>query len=292
MHVRSGILLGEIIMEFQKSYFKNDTVYGNLFGDPVNGTVGCGFLFKPDASYSQTLCFEYYGAFYLLSGKGVYRDADGTAYPLTAGDYVQRLPHRSHSTEICPTGDWLEFFICFGKETYEHLANLQLLSRSPVIRPGISPILFRKCAVLLETMKHCPHDRLPSVYLQLQEFAIELHQQSQHRQMDFGLQRTMQRASELLCTPPAFPSPQQVASELQMGYENFRKKFRAYYHDAPASYQLNARMNYSRTLLLDTRKSLNEIALLCRFSDAFAFSKAFKKHYGISPSLFRQMYLP
>ena len=70
MHVRSGILLGEIIMEIQKSYFKNDTVYGNLFGDPVNGTVGCGFLFKPDASYSQTLCFEYYGAFYLLSGKG------------------------------------------------------------------------------------------------------------------------------------------------------------------------------------------------------------------------------
>lgn len=115
MHVISGILLGEIIMEIQKSYFKNDTVYGNLFGDPVNGTVGCGFLFKPDASYSQTLCFEYYGAFYLLSGKGVYRDADGTAYPLTAGDYVQRLPHRSHSTEIVLQETGLNFLSVLEK---------------------------------------------------------------------------------------------------------------------------------------------------------------------------------
>ena len=279
-------------MGISQSYFKNDSVYGNLSRNPRNGTIGCGFLFKPDASYSQSLCFEHYGAFYLLSGKGMYRDESGRETPVYAGDYVQRLPDVPHSTTVYPTGDWLEFFICFGAETYEHLADLNLLSREPVIHPGLSTILFKKCAYLLAYMKNGSGDRQPFLYLQLQEFAMELYQHSLHKQMGLGVQRLMQKASELLCTPPEFKSPHEVAALLDMGYENFRKKFKAYFHDSPSVYQLNARINYSKTLLLDTKKSLNEIALLCHFSDAFAYSKAFKKYYGIAPSLFRQMYLP
>jgi AraC-like DNA-binding protein len=30
--------------------------------------------------------------------------------------------------------------------------------------------------------------------------------------------------------------------------------------------------------------TVSEIALKCGFADIFSFSKAFKKHYGISPS--------
>lgn len=278
-------------MEIPESYFKNDCMYGNLSDDPRNGTLGCGFLFKPDASFSDSLCFDHYGAFYLLSGRGIYRDESGREILLHPGDYVQRLPDCPHSTTVCPTGDWLEFFVCFGAETYEHLANLDLLSRQPVIHPGLSAIFFKKCTCLLEYMKCGSGDRQAFLYLQFQEFAMELYQRSLHKQMDPGMQRLMQKASELLCAPPDFPSPQEVAALLGTGYENFRKKFRLYFHDSPSSYQLHARINYSKTLLLDTEKSLNEIALLCHFSDAFAYSKAFKKYYGISPSLFRQMYL-
>ena len=279
-------------MEIPKGYFKNDTVYGNLSGTPREGTIGCGFLYKPDASYSENLCFAHYGAFYLLSGEGLYRDEAGREIPLRAGDYVQRMPDVPHSTTVYPTGDWLEFFVCFGAQTYDHLAELKLLSREPVIHPGLSPLLFKKCIYLLDYMKNSPGDRQPFLYLQLQEFAMELYQRSSQRQVDSETRRLMQRAAELLCAPPDFISPKEAAGRLDMGYENFRKKFKAYFHDSPGAYQLSARLNYSKTLLLDTKKSLNEIALLCHFSDAFAYSKAFKKYYGISPSLFRQMYLP
>lgn len=93
------------------------------------------------------------------------------------------------------------------------------------------------------------------------------------------------------CDPPDFISPREAAAKLDMGYESFRKKFKVYFHDSPSAYQLNARINYSKTLLLDTEKCLNEIALLCHFSDTFAFSKAFKKYYGVAPSVFREMHL-
>ncbi|HIS78945.1 MAG TPA: helix-turn-helix transcriptional regulator [Candidatus Caccousia stercoris] len=51
---------------------------------------------------------------------------------------------------------------------------------------------------------------------------------------------------------------------------------------------LQYRLNYSKQLLLDSGQSIQEIAAACRFADAFAFSKAFRRYYGLSPSQFRK----
>lgn len=278
------------LMEISENYYKNDTVYRSITNDLKNGMISCGFMFKPDASYSQTSYFTaQYGAFYLLSGKGYYYDDCRNKIPLYPGDFVQRLPNVPHSTIVEPTGDWLEFFVCFGADTYHHLTDLDLLSKEPVIHPGLSPILFQKCTYLLDCMKNWTNDKQPTLYLHLQEFAMELYQRSLHKQMHPHTQLQMQKAAELLCTPPEFKSAQEVAEILGMSYENFRKKFKQYFRSSPAAYQLTQRINYSKTLLLN-QKTLNEIALICHFSDAFAYSKAFKKQYGISPSIFRMMY--
>lgn len=277
-------------MNIPERFYKNDTIYRSITNSSRNGVINCGFLFKPDTTYSDSLRFEHYGAFYLLSGKGLYQDEYGRKIPLHPGDYIQRIPDVTHSVTIHSTGDWLEFFVCFGAETYHHLTNLNLLSADPVIHPGLSPILFQKCTYLLDCMKNLPNDKQSVLYLYLQEFAMELYQRSLHNQMEPAVQGLLQKASELLCASPDFPSAQEVAHLLDMSYENFRKKFKQYFRMSPAAYQLTSRINYSKTLLLNTDKTLNEIALLCHFSDAFAYSKAFKKHYGISPSVFRLMY--
>lgn len=278
-------------MKIPEKYYKNDTIYRNITSSSRDGVINCGFMYKPDSSFNQFDCFEHYGAFFLLSGRGIYQDKHGEKILLYPGDYVQRLPGVPHATLVQPTGDWLEFFICFGAETYQHLVNLDLLSPKPVIHPGLSPLLFQKCTYLLDCMKTWPNDKQSLLYLNLQEFAMELYQRSLHKQMKPETQILMQKASELLCTPPEFTSAQEVAFLLNMSYENFRKKFKQYFRSSPSAYQLTSRINYSKTLLLNTKKSLNEIALICHFSDAFAFSKAFKNQYGISPSIFRQMYL-
>ena len=278
-------------MNIPASYYKTDTIYRSLTGTRRNGELGCGFMYKPDSTFSSTYCFDYYGAFLLLDGSGFHTDLHGKRIPIYPGDFVQRLPDIPNHTEVVPDGKWLEFFVSFGTDTFRHLTDVGLLSNQPVIHPGLSSLILRKCSYLLECMKTWPNDKQPQLYLNLQEFAIELYQRSLHKQMDANTQRLMQQASEMLCAFPAFPSAQEVSSHLGMNYETFRKKFRQYFRCSPASYQLAARINYSKTLLLNTRKNLNEIALVCHFSDAFAFSKAFKKYYGISPSYFRQMYL-
>lgn len=278
-------------MNIPASYYKTDTIYRTLTGVRRNGELGCGFMYKPDSTFSDTYCFDYYGAFLLLDGSGYHTDQYGKRVPVYPGDFVQRIPDAPNSTEVIPDGKWLEFFVSFGTDTFLHLVDVGLLSDQPVIHPGLSSLILQKCAYLLRCMKSWPNDKQPQLYLNLQEFAIELYQRSLHKQMDHRTQLLMQRAAELLCASPEFPSAQATAQRLGMNYETFRKKFRQYFRCSPAAYQLTARITYSKTLLLNTRKNLNEIALICHFSDAFSYSKAFKKYYGISPSYFRQMYL-
>jgi len=279
------------MLNLPSSVFKSDCFYEQLSGNTARGKIGCGFLLKPSAAFTQTQRNDYYSAVYLLSGSGVYRDETGREISLHPGDLIQRIPNLYHTTEVSSAGDWLEFFVHFGPETYENLVQLGILSREPVLHPGLSNALFEKCTGLMDYARSCPTERLPSLYLLLQELTIELHQRARHNQLSPRLQSSMERAAELLCTPPAFLPPQETAARLGMGYVNFRKKFTLYFNCSPAAYQLKGRLSHSKTLLLDTKLKLEQIAALCRFSDAFAYSKAFKKAYGISPSVFRKMYL-
>ncbi len=232
-------------MNIPDSYYQTDTIYRSLNGSRPNGELGCGFMYKPDNSFSSTHCFDYYGAFLLLDGSGFHTGLHGKRVPIYPGDFVQRLPDIPNHTEVTPDGKWLEFFVVFGADTFRHLTDIGLLSDQPVFHPGLSSLIFRKCTYLLECMKTWPNDKQPQLYLNLQEFAIELYQRSLHKQMDANTQLLMQKASEMLCASPSFPSAQEVSLRLDMKYETFRKKFRQYFRCSPAAYQLTARINYS-----------------------------------------------
>jgi AraC-like DNA-binding protein len=46
-------------------------------------------------------------------------------------------------------------------------------------------------------------------------------------------------------------------------------------------------MQLAKQMLLEKSHSVSDIAILCSFPDVFTFSKAFKKFYGIPPSMVR-----
>ena len=57
-------------MNIPSAYYKTDTIYRSLTGTRRNGELGCGFMYKPDSTFTSTYCFDYYGAFLLLDGSG------------------------------------------------------------------------------------------------------------------------------------------------------------------------------------------------------------------------------
>ena len=275
-------------MKIPQSYYQNRTSHRLLIPDAENGTLSCGFLFKPDHSYSDTdLTFQYYCALLLLDGSGSYSDCNGNRCRLSPGAFIQRIPGLRHNTFVQSSGNWLEFFVCFGKETYETLLHLGLISDLPVIFPGLTPQILEKCVYLLECFENASQEQVPYLYHMSQNFVTDLFYASKRYILNSAEQESMAKACDLLCRLEPMKNGTEVANELGLPYEQFRKKFKALYGISPASYQMQFRINYSKRLLLETRKTIGDIALECRFSDGFAYSKAFKKRCGVSPLEFR-----
>jgi AraC-like DNA-binding protein len=93
----------------------------------------------------------------------------------------------------------------------------------------------------------------------------------------------------LLAKPSSYKVPiANIAEDLNIGYEKFRKIFKDIMGVSPHSYVIQKRMDIAKTYLIDKNKSIKEIALELGFADAYAFSKQFRKCVGLSPSEFRK----
>ncbi|ODP27801.1 Lactose operon transcription activator [Paenibacillus nuruki] len=78
-----------------------------------------------------------------------------------------------------------------------------------------------------------------------------------------------------------------VASHVGVHRTHFSKQFHLVHQTPPAEYIRSLKMSKARQLLTETNYSLAEIAYSVGYPDLFSFSKAFKKHAGITPKKYR-----
>ena len=106
----------------------HQVIYRFVGGTPENGILSCGFMRKPTAQKSQiNFKIPYYSCFVLLCGSGEYQDETGFCATLSPGCVVQRIPGRTHSTQVIGDGNWLEFYVSFGESCFHSLVSLGLL---------------------------------------------------------------------------------------------------------------------------------------------------------------------
>lgn len=80
----------------------------------------------------------------------------------------------------------------------------------------------------------------------------------------------------------------ELAVTYNMSTAHFIRSFKETYGATPASYRILCQITQAKNLLSDTELPIGSIADQCGFSDAFYFSRLFKRHTGISPSLYRK----
>ena len=78
----------------------------------------------------------------------------------------------------------------------------------------------------------------------------------------------------------------ELSSHFGYTYGHICKTFKNAYNVTPVEYLLKKKMEYS-LLLLKQGKSLLDIAEITGYSSPYNFSRAFKKHYGVSPKNFK-----
>lgn len=79
-----------------------------------------------------------------------------------------------------------------------------------------------------------------------------------------------------------------VARQFDFSVRTFNRRFKNALGKTPLEYLQTTRLNNARELLQKSNLSISEIAAHSGYQDAAAFSKIFSRHYGTSPSKYRE----
>ena len=85
------------------------------------------------------------------------------------------------------------------------------------------------------------------------------------------------------------PPLERIAETAFMAPSYFHRMFVRWFDLSPHQYMQNKRLFSARLMLLNTDKSIKQIAASCGYASEFYFSKVFKKEYCVTPTKFRNM---
>jgi transcriptional regulator GlxA family with amidase domain len=80
----------------------------------------------------------------------------------------------------------------------------------------------------------------------------------------------------------------QLAREAYLSRRSLTRRFRNAYGVSPRACQIRLRLEAAQLMLQTTQLQIQEIAEEVGFKDIYRFSKAFKRHTGITPSQARR----
>ncbi|WP_458527272.1 GlxA family transcriptional regulator [Onishia taeanensis] len=80
----------------------------------------------------------------------------------------------------------------------------------------------------------------------------------------------------------------ELAAELELSWRRLDRLFERHLDTSPQRAYLARRLGHAHRLLKETRHSVMEIALACGFGSASSFTRAFRRHYGLTPSALRR----
>lgn len=84
----------------------------------------------------------------------------------------------------------------------------------------------------------------------------------------------------------------EVAESFGYNYDYLANLFRKTANQKLSDYFIDRKLEMARLLLLENKKKITEIADIANYANVFAFSKAFKNKYGLSPLKYKQQHLP
>ncbi|TNJ66019.1 AraC family transcriptional regulator [Paenibacillus hemerocallicola] len=279
----------EELMEYAERYFFTPTAFekaGAVWPIRLGRNVA-----KPHYRIGPRTT-TYYSLHFVLEGTGTYIQ-DNRSYDLQRNDLFCLFPNRSHEYFTSDNHPLQMAWIAFdGKKALSILERLGMGPAVPFVRNAIRPGVRELIDAFFDLIR--AHGRKASDFAKLIAFysvfeALSENPAMQEKGSGESSGGWLQKGVEYLEMHYAEGiTIEKAASFVGVDRAYFSRKFNAAYGMSPIKYLQNLKMKAACTMLADTAYTLTEIAFSVGYHDLFSFSKAFKKHFHMSPSEFRQ----
>lgn len=232
-----------------------------------------------------------YALILMVAGGGYYRDARGLRRDLVAGDVVLVFPDLAHAYGPKPGEPWTQIYYVFAGPQFDLWRKRGLLRpERPVLRLG-APDYWqqRLLAVLQPEPTSRPRAPLRALgrFLEVMADMIATDEAAAKRpEHDAWLEQSLRLLGHR--SAKGWLTPQAVATDVGLSYENFRKRFVQLSGESPGQYQKRRRLEWACAAIYHGEHTIKQIADELGFCDVFHFSKAFKQVVGTTPSEYRR----
>tara|TARA_Y100001933_G_scaffold265271_2_gene339281 strand:+ start:6400 stop:7383 length:984 start_codon:yes stop_codon:yes gene_type:complete len=260
------------------------TATGHLPG----GQIRVGWISaKNQPAKRKFRILDEYHMLYLIRGQGQF---DSTALPackLQPGSRIDRHPKLPHTIVRQDIDQWLEFFITLSPSLHRAFMDMGILNPQRVIsHVSITTSLIKDCLVMIDHM-HATAANTDTVSRLVHLFGrFEQNMQANNHPVRLAdqLQHAVHLLTDLRSQLTTLPD---IAKQVGMTYENFRKQFAREFGKSPQQYRIEHRVGQAKHLLLETDISIESLAQELGYNDVFCFSRQFKTVCGMAPTRFR-----
>ncbi|MET0692796.1 MAG: AraC family transcriptional regulator [Propionibacteriaceae bacterium] len=217
----------------------------------------------------------------VLEGEGTFRYADGRTEPIRPRSLTMVPPREPHWYGTAPGQPWTELFAMFNGPLFEMLRDSDVLNYTGPRRLAAganSNALAMILATQPRSMAAAEHQLLTLAEWLTSAFRAE---SGEDPICSHAAQRLTSDFTEKV-------DLQELARELGLGYDAFRRRFTAEYGLSPLAYRNTRRLETAATQLRLTAQTTREIAARLGYTDEFHFSRRFRSQFGVPPSTYRK----
>lgn len=244
--------------------------------------------------WNEGRVLQSYQIILISSGHGVFESASGPGIQtVEAGTVMVLFPGVWHRYRPSPETGWVEHWIeCLGPA-------FDAAARAGLVRPEHGLLTtgsihdlsdcFERCHNLARVDAVAHQDLLSTLGLHL--LALLGYLRRGERGFTKSIDQVVQRAHTLIalrCQEPL--NLRGLAAELGVGYSNLRHSFFCRVGISLRQHYLNMRVQKAQDFLLNTSKSVKEIAEILGFDSPSHFSKQFKQRVGSPPDTWRRRF--
>ena len=267
-------------------------LFHDLPGGPLGRVATAGIQYHSEGLPRDTMRrFGVYSLVFVLEGISQYRDDHGLRRELTAGDMLLVFPDLGHWYGP-KRGSYANYlYAVFEGPVFDLWRKQGLLDeRDPVLRLEPMGYWLPRIRGVLNDIAVPGEGRELERVCRMQSLLADVlsqrrHDKAQAEKRAWLLRACLKLHSKVLREEQEW---EDIARELGMSYEGFRRRFTHLAGISPARYCARSRVQKACELMYQSDKPIKQVSEEAGFENEFHFSRKFKQFTGLSPREFRR----